>query len=52
MRRKRWSRSVQGSSGGELRGQDLRGDGWRHAVITAELTHEEGVKEASTWAER
>lgn len=28
------------------------GDGLRHAVITAELTHEEGVREAAGWAER
>lgn len=52
MRRKRWSRSVQGSSGGELHGQDPGGDGLRDAVITAELTHEDGVKEAAVWAER
>lgn len=35
MRRKRWSRLVQGSFGGELCGWDPGGDGLGHTVITA-----------------
>lgn len=52
MRRKRWSRLIQGSSGGELCGWDPGGDGLGHTVITAELTYEEGARQAAVWDER